>query len=152
MAQATFSCPFGAIHLEDRRGTPQRRTPFTNDGLPPDPITRVTPLAEWSISGAQNLSGALQFPPGPQGPWFCGKFQMVRFHIRAWLCRTNAPGPFPAVGAGPRSARRTPLHNLSPTATKALSNRRVPSSQLLPSERQRKSRRSVSTEPPPPLR
>ena len=23
MAQATFSCPFGAIHLEDRRGTAQ---------------------------------------------------------------------------------------------------------------------------------
>ena len=35
MAQATFSCPFGAIHLEDRRGTPQRRTSFANEGFAP---------------------------------------------------------------------------------------------------------------------
>ena len=34
MAQATFSCPFGAIHLEDRRGTPQRRTPFAMTAYP----------------------------------------------------------------------------------------------------------------------
>ena len=34
MAQATLSCPFGAIHLENRRGTPQRRTLFANDGVP----------------------------------------------------------------------------------------------------------------------
>ena len=42
--------------------------------------------------------------------------------------------------------------NLSPTATKALSNRGVPSAQLLPNERQRKTRDSVSAEPPAPLR
>ena len=43
---------------KDRRGTPQRRTSFANDGFPPvPPITGVTPWVRQKISGAQNLSG-----------------------------------------------------------------------------------------------
>ena len=55
MAQATFSCPFGAIHLENRRGTaqnehfvlivahptpsgPSGHLPLTGESAP-DPIT-----------------------------------------------------------------------------------------------------------------
>ena len=40
-----------------------------------------------------------------------------------------------------------PLHNLSPTATKALSTKGVPSPRSAPSQRQRKTRGGVSTEP-----
>ena len=38
MAQATFSCPFGAIHLEDRRGL-SPRSDSRSSRLPPDPHT-----------------------------------------------------------------------------------------------------------------
>ena len=48
--------------------------------------------------------------------------------------------------------RRFPEPHLSPTATKALSNRGVPGPRLPPSQRQRKARGSVSTDPPAPLR
>ena len=47
--------------------------------------------------------------------------------------------------------RRFPEPHLSPTATKALSNRGVPGPRLPPSQRQRKTRSSVSAEPPAPL-
>ena len=66
-------------------------------------------MAGWSISGVRNLSGALKFLPGPQGPWLCGKFQMVELRIRAWLCRTNAPGPFFAVRDGQAHRRGGPM-------------------------------------------
>ena len=74
----------------------------------------------------------------------------------------------PFAGAAHRAARERPDEgigpyeknaalpvfavSLSPTATKALSNRGVPSPRLPPSQRQRKTRYSVSTEPPAPLR
>ena len=48
--------------------------------------------------------------------------------------------------------RRPPEPHLSPTATKALSIRGVPSSRPLPSERQRKTRENQSAELPAPLR
>ena len=111
MAQATLSCPFGAIHLEDRRGTAQdghcvsifayptpsvasRHLPLTGGVGPRSPVTRVTLLGWAKISGAQNLSGWSESPPGH---WALSlqKFPPVRFHSRAWLCRANAPGPNP---------------------------------------------------------
>ena len=89
MAQATFSCPFGAIHLEDRRGTPQRRTSFANDGLPPDPIYGGRVPERWrSISGAQNLSGGLNSRRAT-GPWVCKNYGDCDF--------IPAPGPVEQV-------------------------------------------------------
>ena len=142
-----------------------------------------------NISGAQNLNGWSQFPPGH---WALGlrKLPPLRFIFCAWLCRANASGLFSSVGAAPcgrppqRSRRlygtasgmrysvceraaqcaaptrirkrlrvcRPPPHDLSTAATKALSNRGVPSVRLLPSERQRKTRNRQSAEPPTPLR
>ena len=57
MARATLSCPFGAIHLENRRGTPQRRTPFANDGLPPGPHLRGPQLGD---QGSQRKGAGAQ--------------------------------------------------------------------------------------------
>ena len=37
MAQATLSCPLGAIHLEDRRGTAQDKRSALIFALPPVP-------------------------------------------------------------------------------------------------------------------
>ena len=61
--------------------------------------------------------------------------------------RTGAPSP---KGEGLRLIP-SPPHNLSPTATKALSTRGVSSPRSVPSQRQRKTRGGVSTEPPAPL-
>ena len=60
MAQATLSCPFGAIHLEDRRGTAQGERFALIFALPPAPHNggRV-PAGFCRITGAQNLSDAL---------------------------------------------------------------------------------------------
>ena len=50
---------------KDRRGTPQRRTSFANDGFPPVPrYGGRVPVKNCKISGAQNLSGWSKFPPG----------------------------------------------------------------------------------------
>ena len=72
---------------------------------PRAPITGVTPWAGQNISGAQNLSGLLPFNPGH---WALGlqKLPLVRFHFRAWICRANAPGPFPGVRATLAVARK----------------------------------------------
>ena len=84
MAQATLSWPFGPIHLEDARGSAQdghfvsifahptpsvaaRHLPLTGGVGPRTPITGVIPLAGWSISGAQNLSGRLRLIPAHWG-------------------------------------------------------------------------------------
>ena len=59
---------------------PPPRTPITGDAV----------LAGFCrTSGAQNLSGWSEFPPGH---WALGlqKLGVMRFHSRAWLCRTNA--------------------------------------------------------------
>ena len=99
MAQATFSCPFGAIHLEDRRGTAQDGHSVSIFALPPVPHYGGRVLARFSnISGAQNLSGFYRFIPGH---WALGlqKLPLLRFMNCAWLCRANASGPFPTVGA-----------------------------------------------------
>ena len=55
---------------------------------PQTPITGVTPWVRQKISGAQNLSGGSEFPPGH---WAMGlqKLQLSRFRNSAWLCRTN---------------------------------------------------------------
>ena len=121
MAQATLSCPFGAIHLEDRRGTAQnghfvsifahptpsvasRHLPLTRGVGPRSPITGVTPWARQKISGAQNLSGLLPFNPGH---WVLGmqKLRLVRFNLCAWLCQANAPGANPGGPVWDRSLR-----------------------------------------------
>ena len=90
MAQATLSWPFGPIHLEDRRGTPQRRTLFAMPALPtpsvslrstsppdrgsrpPDPHYGGALLNGPAILPARKIRSAwVQFNPGPQGPWVC---------------------------------------------------------------------------------
>ena len=69
MAQATLSCPFGAIHLEDRRGTAQDERFALIFALPPAPHNggRV-PAGFCRITGAQNLSGTLN-SHRPTGAW-----------------------------------------------------------------------------------
>ena len=64
MAQATLSCPLGAIHLEDRRGTAQDKRSALIFALSPVPHYWGYPLGWAKISGAQNLSGFSQFLPG----------------------------------------------------------------------------------------
>ena len=61
---------------------------------PGPPFTGVTPWARQEISGAQNLSGWSEFPPGH---WALGlqKFRLVRSRWCAWLYRANAPGANP---------------------------------------------------------
>ena len=48
MAQATFSCPFGAIHLEDRRGTAQDGHFVSIFALPIPSGLRPSPLDKGS--------------------------------------------------------------------------------------------------------
>ena len=77
---------------KDRRGTPQRRTSFANDGLPPDPIYGGRVPERWrSISGAQNLSGGLNSRRAT-GPWVCKNYGDCDF--------IPAPGPVEQVIAG----------------------------------------------------
>ena len=61
---------------------------------PGPPFTGVTPWVRQKISGAQNLSGWSEFPPGH---WALGlqKFRLVRSRWCAWLYRANAPGANP---------------------------------------------------------
>ena len=82
MAQATLSCPFGAIHLEDRRGTAQDERFALIFALPPAPHNggRV-PAGFYRITGAQNLSDFLQFNPG--------HFVVADFVSLASSCRTK---------------------------------------------------------------
>ena len=93
MAQATFSCPFGAIHLEDRRGTPQRRTPFAMTAYPRSPILRGPPIRlprqlsqrrGWGSSLAQGTGGRARAPVPTAYP-----------KVRLIFCRARCPiGPF----------------------------------------------------------
>ena len=66
--------------------------------FPRTPFTGVIPLGGQCPSGAQNLSGFPQFPPGH---WALGlqKLPLVRFRFRAWLCRAD-DGWCRAVGRG----------------------------------------------------
>ena len=61
-------------------------------------------MAGEKISGAQKWSGFPLFNPGH---WALGmqKLSLLRLHNCAWLCRTNAPGVVPAVGAALAVAR-----------------------------------------------
>ena len=53
-----------------------------------------TPEKLCVISGAQNLSGWSEFPPGH---WALGlqKLPLLRFHSCAWVSSANAPGAYP---------------------------------------------------------
>ena len=106
MAQATLSCPFGAIHLEDRRGTAQDERFALIFALPPAPHNggRV-PAGFCRITGAQNLSGFPRFLPGHWALTF-PELQLVRSHSRAWLCRAGGDRCW-AVGRGLLDAPRT---------------------------------------------
>ena len=69
MAQATLSCPFGAIHLENRRGTaPMNTSPKAgvySHLSPGPPIYGGRPPGYQVIgSGGQKLSGLPFLPPG----------------------------------------------------------------------------------------
>ena len=104
------------------------RTPFT--GVPPEKFSRS--------SGAQNLSGWSEFPPGH---WALGvqNLELLRFKNCAWLCRANAPGPAPAVGAtlavarkpSPRGRTIPPIRGKCPEGTNGVGGQkgrmRVPS-------------------------
>ena len=59
--------------------------------FPRTSFTGVTPWAGRKTSGAQNLSGLCDSFRAT-GPWLYGKLELVRFHSRAWLCRTNGTG------------------------------------------------------------
>ena len=88
-----------------RRGTAQDGHFVSIFALPPVPhYGGRVPVRLSKISGAQNLSGGSEFPPGH---WALGlqKLRLVRFNFCAWFCRTNVPGTNDAVGAGPRPAR-----------------------------------------------
>ena len=76
-----------------RSYSPYPRTPY---GL--------IPLDGWKFP-ARKSEWRFAIPPAPLGlAWL--KFRMVWFHRRAWICRTNAPGPISAVGAAHRAARK----------------------------------------------
>ena len=72
---------------------------------PGPPFTGVTPWVRQKISGAQNLSGGSEFPPGH---WALGlqKLRLVRFNLCAWLCRANAFGANPGGPVWDRPLRR----------------------------------------------
>ena len=98
----------GAVQLP-RLALPSKRSrcwirhkggcPHPPASLPLPPITVAPPLGGQCLSGAQNLSGFPQFPPGH---WALGlqKLPLVRFRFGAWLCRANGTGAAYAVGAG----------------------------------------------------
>ena len=106
--------------------------------FPRTPVTGVIPWTGWSISGAQNLSGWSEFPPGH---WALGvqNLELLRFKNCAWLCRANAPGPAPAVGAtlavarkpSPRGRTIPPIRGKCPEGTNGVGGQkgrmRVPS-------------------------
>ena len=111
--------------------------PASMPPTPWTPITGVNPWAGQEISGAQNLSGWSKFPPGH---WALGlqKLPLLRFHNCAWLGRTNALGPFSAVGAAHPGRPRLPEPNLSSNTPKgALSTRRSGTERLPNPQRQR---------------
>ncbi len=81
MAQATLSCPFGAIHLEDRRGTAQnghsvsifahpipfvasRHLPLTGGVGPRTPIYGSYPLEQAESFRRAKSEWVSEFPPG----------------------------------------------------------------------------------------
>ena len=71
------------------------RTPFT--GAPPEKFSRS--------SGAQNLSGWSEFPPGH---WALAlqKLPLLRFRLCAWRCPANALGANPGGPVWDRPLRR----------------------------------------------
>ena len=84
---------------KDRRGTPQRRTSFANDGFPPVPHYGGHPLG-WAEHFRRAKSGVLGCGSfRATGPWVCGKLELVRFRFCACRFRTNVPRLFSAVGA-----------------------------------------------------
>ncbi len=98
-----------------RRG--ELRSPMT--AFPQAPITGVIPWGRQGISGAQNLSGGLRFPPGPLGPGFpkiaFGAIQILRLALPnqrywCWIRRRGdpcgRPKAFPLGGRCRANARR----------------------------------------------
>ena len=80
---------------KDRRGTAQDERSALIFALPPVPLYGGRPPgSRCVISGAQNLSGWSEFPPGH---WALGlkNLGLVRFHSRAWLYRANGCGANP---------------------------------------------------------
>ena len=69
---------------KDRRGTPQRRTPFANDGLPPDPHYGGYPL-KWAKPFRRAKPGVLGCGFfRATGPWVCKNCD--------WYDSASAPG------------------------------------------------------------
>ena len=68
---------------KDRRGTPQRRTSFANDGFPPVPHYGGHPLG-WAEHFRRAKSGVLGCGSfRATGPWVCGKLERVRLRFCA---------------------------------------------------------------------
>ena len=82
MAQATLSCPFGAIHLEDRRGTAQNGHSVSIFALPPAPHYEGYPLGLAESFRRVKFEWVSKFPPGHRALSLQNLF-LVRFQVCA---------------------------------------------------------------------
>ena len=100
MAQATLSCPFGAIHLEDRRETAQDGHFVSIFALPPSPPLRGTRTC-WILQHFQRTKSEwlVSIPAGPLGPG--------RMENCGGCNSTAAPSLAEQVIAGPSSSGRS---------------------------------------------
>ena len=91
-----------AGQLTQRRGWLRRHTPPRLSLPLRRRKVRLSPFPPDGENCARFLAPPLQRKPTPLGfalgaafgGLLDGKFRMVRFHNCAWVCRTNAPGPF----------------------------------------------------------
>ena len=120
MAQATLSCPFGAIHLEMRWG-PIPVSAFAERALtvilPPDPRLRETPSRKIYVHSRRAktrllvlLAPGTQAPSSSQSPLYSGRPNMGIRHV-APLLLLSPPNPLRWALAG------TPIKCLRCTST-----------------------------------
>ena len=105
MAQATLSCPFGAIHLEDRRGTAQDGHFVSIFALPPVPPYRGRQLGDL---------GGYRKGAGSSADWFSLVFRCRSLGKGRELGTPLMESAFVAVGlkcgsGGRRILRRFPI-------------------------------------------
>ena len=109
MAQATLSCPFGAIHLEMRWG-PIPVSAFAERALtvilPPDPRLRETPSRKIYVHSRRAktrllvlLAPGTQAPSSSQSPLYSGRPNMGIRHV-APLLLLSPPNPLRWALAG----------------------------------------------------
>ena len=61
-------------------------------GLPPGPHYGGYPFEQAVHFRRAKSEWVSKFILAPLGAWLCGKLRPVRFHNRAWVCRTNGTG------------------------------------------------------------